>query len=109
MLYHKKSFSRDIYYCRRKDDLSCKARVSIDQKTGLIVSWISEHCHDNDLAQQKIKQLVSKEIDRALRPKCPSEGSGCHDVRQAVSQLHGLPPHKRGHEKADAVQAEDEF
>ena len=66
MFYHKKSFSRDIYYCRRKDDLSCKARVSIDQKTGLIVSWISEHCHDNDLAQQKIKQLVSKEIDRAV-------------------------------------------
>ena len=58
MSFHKKSFGRKLYYFRKKDDLSCQARVSIDEKIGLMVKWISEHCHDNDLAEQKIKEIV---------------------------------------------------
>ena len=67
MSFHKKSFGRKFYYCKKKDDLGCQARVSIEEKTGLIVKWIPEHCHDNDLAVQKIKEMVSKEVGEAAK------------------------------------------
>ena len=67
MSFHKKSFGRKFYYCKKKDDLDCQARVSIEEKTGMIVKWNSEHCHDNDLAVQKIKEMVSKEVDEAAK------------------------------------------
>jgi hypothetical protein len=33
----------------------------------LIVKWIPEHCHDNDLSVQKIKEMVSKEVGEAAK------------------------------------------
>ena len=65
MSYHQKSFGRKFYYCKMKETLDCQARLSIDENTGMIVKWDSNHCHDNDLAVQKVKLLVAKEVGEA--------------------------------------------
>ena len=65
MSYHQKSFGRKFYYCKMKETLDCQARLSVDETTGMIVKWDSNHCHDNDLAVQKVKLLVAKEVGEA--------------------------------------------
>jgi hypothetical protein len=67
MSFHKKSYGRSFYYCKQRTNLDCQARVSIDLKTGMIVKWKSDHSHDNDLAAQMVKQLVSNEVQEAAK------------------------------------------
>ena len=65
MSFHKESFDRKFYYCKKKHALDCQARVSIEEKAGMIFKWMPEHCHD--LAVQKIKEMVSKEVEEATK------------------------------------------
>jgi hypothetical protein len=65
MFYHQKCFGRNFYYCKMKETLDCQARLSVEEKTGMLVKWDSNPCHDNDLAVQPVKLLVAKEVGEA--------------------------------------------
>ena len=62
MSFSKKSFGRKFYYCKYKDELGCTARLSVDEQSGMIVRWVRDHCHDNDMGKQIANKIVAEEV-----------------------------------------------
>ena len=62
MSFSKKSFGRKFYYCKFKDELGCTARLSVEEQSGMIVRWVPDHCHDNDLGKQMANKMVAEEV-----------------------------------------------
>ena len=63
MKFKVESGGKKFFECLKRKELKCNVFITLDVEEDMIVDIRGEHCHDNNLLKEKVKEVVNSNVE----------------------------------------------